>query len=239
MCLGAKGSKKCVGNGNPGDVCDLNPGSDSSIGVCGGNEYLTCGDDAICVDGKVGDSCKQDSHCKEPLTCKGNVCAPLSDSSSCDSSNQCSPLSFCDSDVYECTPKKTVGTVCDYNECVYGNICSYKKEEDLVKFCIETFSKENGEYCENNMECKSKRCGNDRCVKASGGGPCNIDSHCAYGEFCGCNGIYLETGYGRCYPDPCIKKKEVPFFFLFFLYFSLFFFFFFFTFPIQYSKTNG
>jgi len=231
QCLGPVGAKTCIANGNPGDACETDPGENSTVPICGSPLQCVTPDPdlvpAVCIYGLVGDSCKENSDCLGLLTCTGNVCTALPDTTNCTSSSDCSPLSYCDSKGFRCTPKKPAGSTCDsLEDCVFGNLCSYQYDGATDKTCIEAFTKENGEFCSSSPECKSKRCAGNRCAKSSDVS-CTNSEQCAYDEFCGCGGIQLYGGYGKCFPDPCTKKYEVhfPSIFSFFSFFFLLFFF--------------
>jgi len=223
-CLGPIGAKTCIANANPGDTCVPNPiPANSTVPRCGSS--LTCSlvdvDTYACVNGLVGDSCKENINCQGLLACVGNVCSALLDNANCTVNNDCSPLSFCDSTLKYCTPKKPAGSVCNYgsiyDECVFGTYCSRKTVADTVFTCTDSFSKENGDYCYESEECKSKRCFSNYCAKDSK--LTCLGTGCTYGEFCGCAGIVSIGGSGSCYSDPCTEKREV-FIILFILFYK-------------------
>ncbi|KAJ3443193.1 dd-gdca protein [Anaeramoeba flamelloides] len=202
---------QCVQKGNPGQSCGRNSDCFDGLwcdtnGICQkDNTYETCllnkecmGRlclDGVCVGKKEnGFDCHLDEECIGRY-CIDNKCHGTKEGSYCTYYNQ----NTCDTDLYcriSCLPILQPGDICTYRPntinqnsgCSPGYICGYSTYVYETNFrCVAAFSKNTGENCLSNEECKyGLSCVSFFC-RENNPPACMDDSGCSVDSYCYCD----------------------------------------------------
>ncbi len=153
-----------------------------------------------CVESPVtkktnGQSCSSNSDC-ESGNCGNGVCCS-SGKICCKTNSECGLGARCGSTEYYCIQTKMPGAACSSNLdcmteycnngicCASGKTCCTANSQcpsgqicGAYKYCVQTATKSNGEYCDSNSQCQSGNCKNYVCCEA-GKTCCNFDATCS------------------------------------------------------------
>jgi len=198
-CRGPVGNTICVAFASPGQSCSsLNTVTTPACGyplIC--NASTT-----TCWGGLVNDTCNIPTDCAS-FMCSGKYCLGIPLGSSCVSSTQCVPGTFCQvpsgGGSGTCVNLLTAGTcIQNLNQCAYGYVCEQNSPTDTFQ-CLQSNSKSAGQYCGNSptLCTGSMRCINGYCAKSSGG-TCSSATNCAVNQNCACGGAPNIFGIGNC-----------------------------------------
>jgi len=208
-CKGYPTQMICVTNASPGEACSTIANSTSP--TCGSS--LACVNN-ICVNGRIGDSCKQNNNCQSNIC--NVVCQPIADYASCFPYFQyytsCKPTSYCNGTI--CIPYITEGA-CSTASCGFGYYCAGVSSTDTNYQCVAAETRLTGQWCQDNGGfgqsglCQSQRCLNGFCAQSSIT-TCNQDTglNCALDQFCACDSVAYSYGYGTCQTNPCSKQNN-------------------------------
>ena len=189
-CQGNGNDRQCVCNGDQhcadGEFCNNRAGQNRCLADGSITVGETCDKNRECTTGKCqGSGNNRQCVCAENLDCdSGEYCNKRINRNQCLDLGTTPVGETCDNND-ECQTRKCQGSgndrqcVCAENlDCDSGEYCNKRINRNQ---CLDLGTTPVGETCDNNDECQTRKCqgsGNDRqCV-------CNVDSHCASGEFC-------------------------------------------------------